>query len=160
MKEGGQTVTGGLPDEPDSSDLDAVCRVPGPASFFEALFAALAKIGVHKSTTVVESNSRDDDWEITKGYCGTKDVELRFEELRCLETSDVAMRCAWETRGLPGVEARWDFFLDKCGQIGFAAFSNNKLQVRFQDEKAKAAFTEVWKQVFNKTPVFSPAESK
>lgn len=149
------TVEHGLPDEPDSSDADAACSVPGPASFFEGLFGALAGVSVHKSTAVVESSTKDDDWETTKGYCGRKDVGLRFEELRCLETSDVAMRCAWETYGLPGIQVRWEFFLEKVGQLGFAAFRNKNLQVDIQDERGRAAFVVTWQRVFDRAPVFS-----
>lgn len=154
MMDGRLTVAEGLPDEPNSSDADAVCSVPGPGSFFAKLFASQAGTSVHKSTAVIESLTHDDDWEISKGFCGRKDVGLRFEELRCLETSDVDLRCAWETYGLQGVQVRWEFFLDKAGQLGFAAFRHKTLQVSFRDNKAQAAFVEIWQDVFNRTPVF------
>lgn len=148
------TVAEGLPDEPDPSDVDALCAVPGPGSFFERLFGTLAGVSVHKSTAVIESSTKDDDWAISKGYCGKKDVGLRFQELRCLETSDVAMRCTWETYGLPGIQVRWEFFLEKAGQLGFAAFRHKTLHVDFQDERDRAAFADIWQQVFNRAPVF------
>lgn len=154
MKDGCLTVAEGLPDEPDASDWDAVCSIPGPGSFFAKLFASLADASVHKSTAVIESSTQDDDWEISKGFCGQKDVGLRFQELRCLETSDVDMRCVWETYGLPGVQVRWEFFLEKAGQLGFAAFRHKTLQVNFRDDTAQAAFVEIWQEVFNRTPVF------
>ena len=148
------TVAEGLPDEPDASDADAICTVPGPRTFFDRLFASLAEPGVDRSNLVIESSTRDDEWEITKGYRGRRDVGLRFSEVRCTETSSVNMRCFWETYGLPGVQVRWEFFLEKAGQLGFAAFHHQTLEVNFRDDTAQALFVEIWEQVFNRTPVF------
>jgi hypothetical protein len=147
------TVAEGLPDEPDAFDVDAVCTVPGPGTLFDRLFASLAN-PVDRFNPVVESSTRDDEWEITKGYCGGKDVGLRFSEVRCTETSSVDLRCLWETYGLPGVQVRWEFFLEKAGQLGFAAFHHQTLEVSFRDATAQALFVEIWEQVFNRTPVF------
>ena len=155
MRLGKLTVKQGLPDEPDSSDLDALCTTPGPGSFFTKLFVELGGTHADKSTAVIESSTRDDEWATTQGYCGTKDVGLRFEEMRCLETSDVAMRCTWESYGLPGMYIRWEFFLEKAGQLGFAAFRHNRLEVDFADEQQKAAFAEIWQQVFQRAPNFT-----
>jgi hypothetical protein len=154
MKDNSLTVAAGLPDEPDTSDMDALCGVPGPGSFFDRLFASLADASVDRSNPVIESLTQDDDWEITKGFCGRKDVGLRFEELRHRETSYMNMKLVWETYGLPGVQVRWEFYLKKAGQLGFAAFRHKTLQVSFRDDTAQALFVEIWEQVFNRTPVF------
>lgn len=147
------TVAEGLPDEPDASDADAICTVPGPGTFFDKLFASLTD-GVDTSTPVIESSTREDEWEMTKGYCGRRDVGLRFSEVRCTETSSVNLRCLWETYGLPGVQVRWEFSLEKAGQLGFAAFRHQTLEVSFRDDTAQALFVEIWKRVFDRTPVF------
>jgi hypothetical protein len=154
MKNQWLTVIAGLPDEPDTSDVDALCGGRGPGSFFDRLFASLADARVDRSNPVIESSTQDDDWEHTKGFCGRKDIGLRFEELRHRETSSVNMRLAWETYGLPGVQVRWEFDLEKAGQLGFAAFRHKTLQVSFRDDTAQALFVEIWEQVFNRTPVF------
>ena len=156
MKDEVLTVAAGLPDEPDTSDVDALCSVPGPGSFFDRLFASL-DAGVNRSNPVIESSTKDDDWEFTKGFCGRKDIGLRFAEARCSETSSINMRCTWVTYGLPGVQVRREFSLEKAGQLGFAAFRHNTLQVSFRDDTAQALFVEIWEQVFNRTPVFRTA---
>lgn len=154
MKDNCLTVAAGLPDEPDTSDMDALCGVPGPGSFFDRLFTSLADASIDRSNPVIESSTRDDDCEITKGFCGRKDVGLSFAELRNRETSSENMRLAWETYGLPGVQVCWEFYLEKAGQLGFAAFRHGTLQVSFRDDSAQALFVEIWEQVFNRTPVF------
>jgi hypothetical protein len=148
------TVAEGLPDEPDISDVGAACTVPGPASFFDRLFASLGHAGVNRSSPVIESSTRDDEWEINKGFCGRKDVGIRFAEVRYRETSAVGLRCFRETYGLPGIQVRWEFFLEKAGQLGFATFRHNSLQVSFRDSTAQALFVETWEQVFDRRPVF------
>jgi hypothetical protein len=145
-----------LPDEPDTFDMNALCSVAGPGSFFDGLFASVIDAAVDRSSPVIESVTRDVDWEITKGFCGGADVGLRFQEFRHRETSSVDMRLAWETYGLPGVQVRWEFYLEKAGQLGFAAFRHKTLQVNFRDDAAQARFVEIWERVFNRKPVFRP----
>ena len=151
------TVVEGLPDEPDAYDEDAICVKPGPGSFFDMLFASLANTSIDRSSPIIESTTHDDDWEASKGFCGQENIGLRFEELRSRETSAIDMRCVWETYGLPGVQVRWEFFLSKAGQLGFAAFRHQNLRVNFRDHAAQARFVEIWQKVFSTTPVFQQA---
>lgn len=154
------TVVEGLPNEPDADDENTVCGLPGPGSFFDMLFASLANSSVDRSAPIIENLTHDDYWEITKGFCGQEDIGLRFEELRSRETSAIDMRCVWETYGLPGLQVRWEFFLRKAGQFGFAAFRHKTLRVNFRDHAAQALFVEIWQKVFSTTPVFQATASE
>jgi hypothetical protein len=147
------TVNEGLPQEPNASDYDEVCSLPGPRSFFRKLFLALSNVNIEKPCTVTETKTIPREEEVTKGFCGRKDIGLRFTEWRCLETSMVDMRCTWETYGLSGIDARWEFYLEKAGQLGYAAFRHKSLLVGFQEEHDRARFEEIWREVFGKSPV-------
>lgn len=147
-------VVAGLPDEPD--DLDEVAKFPGPTRFLNALFEAL--LGRTLGPAVVE---REDEVprevRTAEGRCGDERAGLRFAERTCLETSSIPMHCVWESYGLPGVELRWEFALDKVNVAGFCGFRNRTLRVRFPDEPARRVFEQVWEKVFARRAVFGRA---
>lgn len=150
------SVESGLPDEPDSSDWEAICSTPGPSTFLERLFQSAAGVGLSKGDARTESVDTVDEKEVSKGRCGGEKSGYLFTETRSRESSMFDMRLSWETYGLPGMEIRWEFSLEKAGQLGYCAFRNGTLQVRFDGGKARERFEAVWREVFGRAPVLGP----
>lgn len=142
-------LSGGLPEEPAKDAWSA----PGPGSFFRRLFEALAGAGIEQRE-ITEEKRGDGREREAKGFAGTREIGLRFVE-QYPESTMFDLRCQWETYGLPGVEARWEFSLGYAGQLGYCEFSHGKLVVRFADDRARERFEAVWREVFGRAPEFS-----
>jgi hypothetical protein len=150
-------VKEGLPQEPNPSDYDEVCSLPGPFSFFQRLFLLLSNVGINTPGTVTETEITPmAEEEVTKGFYGREDIGLRFTARRSLETSLFGMWVSYETYGLPGIQVQWRFNLGKAGQLGYAAFSHESLEVGFQEEQDRVRFEEIWREVFGKKSVYEP----
>jgi hypothetical protein len=66
--------------------------------------------------------------------------------------------CDWETFGLPGMKVRWEYALEKAGQLGHVAYRHRKLECTFDGWADQQRFAEIWRRHIGKTPVFEPAE--
>jgi hypothetical protein len=147
-------LVGGFPDEPEPSDVDAICSSPGPISFFEELF--LAECGLVLPRGEIREENRTDDELRIRAWSGTPAIGLERVEKRCLETSFVPVNIECITHGLRAMEVHWKFALEHAGQFGHAAFSHVSLSARIGDEPALKQFREVWLKVFNREPVLQP----
>lgn len=148
-------LSGGAPDEPDTGDWDAICSTPGPNRFFAALFPALT--GEPMPAEVSNESSEDDITNVHTIWCGSEALGARVIEIECTETTAFMMHSRWETFGLPGVKALWQFSLDRAGQLGYCAFRHGSLECTFDSPAAQTRFTEVWRKVFDREPQFEPA---
>lgn len=151
-------ITSGLPEEPDTSDWDALCSTPGPRSFLARLLEDRCGVDAGKATATVTSGVRYGDTEVSEGFAGTADAGYRFSEARSLESSMFDVRLTWTTYGVPGIDVQWSFSLEKAGQLGHCAFRNGTLRVRLENDAARATFVRLWHEVFARMPVFSPAD--
>jgi hypothetical protein len=147
-------VIEGLPSEPNPSDYDEVCSMPGPFSFFQRLFLLLSNVIIDMPGTVSETEIIPREAEVTKGFYGREDIGLRSTETRSLETSMFGMWLNYETYGLPGIQVQWRFTLEKAGQLGYAAFCHQSLMVGFQEDQDRVRFEEIWGEVFGKKPIY------
>lgn len=145
-------LVGGIPDEPDHSDVDAICSSPGPNSLFQELYLTL-RGPVLTPWEHLEEERTEDELNI-RAWSGTRTVGLEWLERKCLETSFVPVNIECITHGLPGMELRWHFALEYAGQLGHTAFRHQSLTARFENQQAYQRFSEVWRKVFARDPVF------
>ena len=144
----------GAPDEPDTSDWNAICA-PGPEAFFEKLFHEVGGFGLPAS--VVTSDNQDDPVRRVKtGWRGDKTLGAEITVVECPETSDFPVYCSWETHGLPGMTVKWDYALEYAGQLGHVAFRHRRLQCAFEGAADQERFSRIWHAVFGKMPRFAP----
>jgi hypothetical protein len=92
----------GIPDEPEHSDVDAICSAPGPTSFFNALYIGSGGPGLTPWKRLEEERT-EDELNI-RAWSGTPTVGLEWLESKCLETSLVPVNIECITHGLPGME--------------------------------------------------------
>ncbi len=147
-------LVSGHPREPD--DLDGVASSPGPAAFFDTLFAEL--VGRPLGPAVIEHEEEVSGAERTvRGRRGDEAAGIRFTEWTCLETSAIPMRCTWQSYGLPGIEVCWEFSLESVNVAGPCGFRHGRLRVGCSDAAARWTVEEVWALVFHEPPGFRPA---
>ncbi len=148
----------GAPDEPDTGDWDAICATPRIDDFFAALFKEVA--GFNLPAPVIESEEEDSVRHVRVGWCGSKTLGAEVTVISCTETSAFPVYCDWETFGLPGMKVRWQYALEKAGQLGHVAYRHQKLECTFESSADQQRFAEIWRRHIAKTPVFEPAENE
>ncbi|MDQ7778208.1 MAG: hypothetical protein RDV41_00670 [Planctomycetota bacterium] len=166
-------LVNGKPDEPDTSDWDALCNTPGPPSFLRELFNEFLPAGTAEATVLTEEKA-DDEVRIARGYAGSPQAGYRWEETTCLETSMIPVSVKYETYGLPGLELQWSFSLDHAGQLGHCAFRHGALRVGIERQAGHRGeipsesaardplnrFMRVWRKVFGRDPVLQREDAK
>lgn len=148
----------GAPDEPDTSDWNAICATPSPSTFFAVLFHEVA--GFSLPEAVITDEQEDDVRRIQTGRRGSKALGAEIVQISCTETSDLPTHCTWETRGLPGMKVKWAYDLEYAGQLGHAAFRHVSLECEFDDPGDERRFSEIWCRIIGKEPVFEPADNR
>jgi hypothetical protein len=148
-------LTDGAPDEPDSSDWDALCAGnPSPQQLFVALFDRIARGLPDRGPTEVDE---DDTHRAHTTWFGDARYGIKVTEIASVETTDFPMVCTWETFGLPGMAVVWRYALEYAGQLGHCAFRHRELMGDFDTAADQRRFTDVWREVIGKVPVFAPA---
>ena len=142
----------GAPDEPDTSDWDAICATPSVEGFFATLFHEVANFGL--PAAVIVSEEEDDIRKIQKGLRGSQALGVEITVITCTETSDLPTLCTYETRGLPGMKVKWNYKLDYAGQLGHVAFRHASLECTFDSAAEQQRFADVWRRVIGKEAVF------
>ena len=144
----------GAPNEPDTSDWDAICETPGPQQVFHALFHDLAGCGLPAKTS--NTVSEDSTHRVHTIWCGTDKLGVKVTEIESPETSAFPMYCVWETFGLPGMKVVWNYSLEYAGQLGYVAFRHNRLECDFMSDSDLQRFVDVYNHAIGKTPIFEP----
>jgi hypothetical protein len=144
-------LSGGMPDEPDTGDWDALCSTPGPHQLFAALFADLASGLPDRST---DKAGETDTHRVHTIWFGDEALGVQVTETESIETTAFAMYCRWETFGLPGVKAVWRYALDRAGQLGYCAFRHRELVCDFDTSGDERRFCDIWRRVIGKAPEF------
>src|SRR5262249_48372360 len=122
-------LTAGAPDEPDSSDWDALCAGnPSPQQLFVALFDRIAR-GLPDQQPI--SLNEDHTHRVHTIWFGDHRYGIKVTEIASVETTDFPMGCTWETFGLPGMTVVWRFALAYAGQLGHCAFRQRELVCDF-----------------------------
>jgi hypothetical protein len=147
----------GAPDEPDTGDWDAICNTPRIGDFFAILFKEVADFDL--PAPVIESDQEDSVRHIRVGWHGDQVLGAKVRVVDCTETSAFPVYCNWETFGLPGMTVRWEYALEKAGQLGHVAYRHQKLECTFDRSADQQRFAEIWRRHIGKTPVFEPAEN-
>ena len=144
-----------MPDEPDTGDWDAICAAPSIEGFFATLFHDVA----HASMPALTNTSEEEDAEtrVRTGSYGNQDFGAEVTVVEILESSDFAVRCSWETHGLPGMKVTWQYALEYAGQLGHVAYRHRRLECSFDSETDQEQFALVWRKVIGKVPRFVPA---
>src|SRR5271169_2408141 len=146
----------GAPDEPDTGDWDAICATPRIGDFFALLFKEVA--GFDLPAPVIESDQEDSVRHVRVGWHGDQAFGAGVMVVNCTETSAFPVYCNWETFGLPGMKVRWDYALEKAGQLGHVAYHHHKLECTFGTPADQLRFAQIWRPHIGKMPVFEPAE--
>ena len=144
-------LVGGAPDEPETSDWDAICATPGPRQLFEALFDELTP-GLPASSPAAVSE--EDAQRVHTIWFGQDTFGIRVTETESSETTAFPMRCAWETFGLPGMKIVWNYSLEHAGQLGYVAFRHGALVCQFDSAADEQRFAAIWQRIIEKTPIF------
>jgi hypothetical protein len=55
------------------------------------------------------------------------------------------------------MKVRWEYALEKAGQLGHEAYRHGKLECTFDGLADQQRFAEVWRRHIGKTPAFEPA---
>src|ERR1700674_1185032 len=147
----------GAPDEPDTGNWDAICATPRIGDFFVILFKELAAFDLPEP--VIVSDIDDPIRHVRTGGRGSKDLGAEVTVVDCPETSDFPVYCDWETFGLPGMKVKWQYALEKAGQLGHVAYRHRKLECTFESSADQQRFAEIWRRHIGKTPVFEVAGS-
>jgi hypothetical protein len=150
-------LMGGLPDEPNTGDWDAICAMPGIDDFFAILFKEIADFDLPEA--VIESDTEDSVRHVRVGWRGNKGLGAQIIVVNCTETSAFPVYCDWETFGLPGIKVRWEYALEKAGQLGHVAYRHGKLECTFDRPSDQQRFADIWQRHIGKIPVFELAES-
>jgi|GEM_PF-1271577 len=145
----------GAPDEPDTGDWDAICATPRIGDFFAILFKEVADFDLPEP--VIESEIEDPIRHVRTGWRGSKELGAEVTVVDCPETSDLPVYCDWETFGLPGMKVKWQYALEKAGQLGHVAYRHRKLECTFDGAAGQQRFAEIWRRVIGKTPLFESA---
>ena len=146
----------GAPDEPETGDWDAICATPRIEAFFAILFKEIADFSL--PNLVIESDTEDLVQHVRVGWCGSEVLGAKVTVVNCTETTAFPVYCDWETFGLPGMKVRWEYALEKAGQLGHVAYRHRKLECTFEKSTDQQRFTEIWRRHVGKAPVFEPAE--
>ncbi len=146
----------GAPDEPETGDWDAICATPRIEAFFAILFKEIADFSL--PNLVIESDTEDSVQHVRVGWCGSEVLGAKVTVVNCTETTAFPVYCDWETFGLPGMKVRWEYALEKAGQLGHVAYRHRKLECTFEKSTDQQRFTEIWRRHVGKAPVFEPAE--
>jgi hypothetical protein len=147
----------GAPDEPDTGDWNAICATPRIGDFFAILFKEVAEFNL--PDPVIETDNEDSVRHVRVGRCGSQALGAEVMVVTCTETSDFPVHCNWETFGLPGMKVRWEYALEKAGQLGHVAYRHRTLECTFDSVSNQERFADIWRRHIGKTPVFEPAES-
>ena len=144
----------GAPDEPNTGDWDAICATPSIEGFFSTLFQDVA----HAPLPALTNRSEEEDAEtrVRTGWYGNQSFGAAVTVVEVMESSDFAVRCRWETHGLPGMKMIWQYALDYAGQLGHVAYRHGRLECRFDGETQQEQFVRVWQKAMGKTPRFAP----
>jgi len=151
-------LTGGAPDEPATSDWDAICSRPGPTQLFDALFRALVGCGLPAQART--ESSKDDAIKGGTVWLGDERLGVKVVEARSAETTAVPMRCRWRTFGLPGMTIVWDFSLEYAGQLGYVAFRHKRLECEFDSPASQQTFMDIYRQAIGKDAIFDVVGDK
>jgi hypothetical protein len=81
----------GAPDEPDTSDWDAICATPRIDEFFALLFKEVA--GFNLPDPVIEYDNKDSVQHVLIGWRGSKALGAEVTVVNCLETSAFPVYC-------------------------------------------------------------------
>jgi hypothetical protein len=144
----------GMPDEPGTGDWDAIGASPSIEEFFCTLFLDVTHKPLPDLTSNVERE--EDETRVRTGWYGSQAFGAEVEVVQILESSTFAVRCRWETHGLPGMKLTWQYALDYAGQLGHVAYRHRRLVCRFDNEAVRNQFALVWQKAMGKTPVFAP----
>jgi hypothetical protein len=147
----------GAPAEPDTDDWDAICATPRIDDFFAILFKEVADFNLPDPR--IESDNEDSVRRVRVGWRGSKALGAEVTVVNCTETSAFPVYCDWETFGLPGMKVRWEYALEKAGQLGHVAYRHRKLECTFDGLADQQRFSEIWRRHIGKTPAFEPAET-
>ena len=147
-------LTGGAPDEPDSSDWDAICDAPGPRSLFASLFEEVG--GRALPAQGEPETSEDASHRVHIIWCGTPSYGVKVTEIESVETTAFPMICTRESFGLPGMKLTWKFELHYAGQLGYAVFRHRSLEVNFDGAADQKRFAEIWQRIYGRAPVLAP----
>jgi hypothetical protein len=147
----------GAPDEPDTDNWDAISATPRIDDFFAILFKEVADFNL--PAPVIESDNDDSVQRVRVGRRGSKALGAEVTVVNCTETSTFPVYCDWETFGLPGMKVRWEYALEKAGQLGHVAYRHRKLECTFDGLADQQRFSEIWRRHIGKTPAFEPAET-
>jgi hypothetical protein len=147
----------GAPDEPDTGDWDAICDAPGIGDFFAILFKEVADFDL--PAPVIKSDQEDSVRRVRIGWHGDRALGAKLRVVNCTETSAFPVYCTWETFGLPGMTVRWEYALEKAGQLGHMAYRHQNLECTFDSSADQERFAEIWRRHIGKTHVFEPAET-
>lgn len=146
-------LTAGAPDEPDSGDWDALCATPGPNALIAALFSEFAS-GLPDAAPAAVAD--DGNHRVHTIWLGSEACGVRVTETESPVTTMLPMYCTWETFGLPGIKAIWDFKLDHAGPLGYVAFRHLALVCDFATLADQRRFAAIWQGVFGRIPAFDP----
>jgi hypothetical protein len=146
-----------VPDEPDTDDWDAICATPRIEDFFVILFKEVANINL--PAPAIESDREDSVRHVRVDRYGTKALGVAVTFESSMESSAFPDYCDWETFGLPGMKVKWEYALQKAGQLGHVAYRHRKLECTFESSADELRFAEIWRRHIGKEPVFELAEN-
>jgi hypothetical protein len=144
------------PTSPITSDWDAICATPRIDDFFALLFKEVA--GFNLPDPVIESDNEHSGQHVRIGWRGSEALGAEVTVVNCSETSAFPVYCDWETFGLPGMKVRWEYALEKAGQLGHVAYRHRKLECTFDRSSDLQRFAKIWRRHIGKTPVFESTE--
>jgi hypothetical protein len=147
----------GAPDEPDTGDWDAICATPGIESFFAILFKELADLNL--PGPIIETDQEDSVQHVRVGWYGNEALGAKVTVVRCTETSAFPVYYDWETFGLSGIKVKWQYALEKAGQLGHVAYRHRSLECLFDGADNQRRFAKIWRLHIGKTPSFERVES-
>ena len=144
----------GAPDAPDTGDWDAICATPRIGDFFAILFKEVADFDL--PAPVIESDGGDAVQRVRIGRRGSETLGAEITVVDCPETSAFPVYCTWETFGLPGMKVKWEYALEKAGQLGHVAYRHRRLECTFDGPADQQRFSEIWRRHIGKAPTFEP----
>jgi len=105
---------------------------------------------------VSESDTEDSVRHVRVGWRVSKVLGAEITVVNCTETSAFPVYRDWETFGLPGMKVKWEYALEKAGQLGHVAYRHGKLECTFESPDDQQRFAEIWRRHIGKMPVFEP----
>ncbi len=147
-------LSGGFPDEPETTSWQEVSTLPGPRGFLDALFVEFCGTGLNDMPRTEDASAVQGDWQIRKITLGMNGKGICQVERKCLQTTALPLDETIDTFGLPGLDLHWEYHLDFAGQFGHTAFRHDRLTAQFHSTSARQKFDDTWHRVFGAPPVF------